>query len=159
MMLLEFLVEPEDVDEIIASVGRQADEQAELDQCEDNVTELGRRSNTPMVEDDGRHHAIALEREVAARLDELAAGDMPPLGEAKLGELERREHEQVRALVKARLPRPNAFHDSLSKCQLRHVTTPRLNELSVLSEFRAKMMGRADSHKHGTYSRYSRFFA
>jgi hypothetical protein len=158
MVLLEFLVELEDVDEIIASVGRQANEQAEVDECEDNVTELASRSNAPMLEDDGRHHTVALEREVTACLGELATGDVPPLGEAQLRELERCEHEQVCALVKARVARPNAFHDALSKCQLRHVATPRMYELSVLSEFWAKMMGCPDSHKEGTYSRYSRSF-
>ena len=33
-----------------------------------------------MLEDDARHHAIAIEREIAAGVGELGSADMPPRG-------------------------------------------------------------------------------
>src|SRR5919108_4557774 len=124
MMLLEGLLELEDVDEVVARVGGQADEKTEVDECEDNIAQIGRRAHTPMVEHDARQDPVALEGEVATRFSELATGNVPTLGKPELGKLERREHEQIRALVKSRIARAYAFHDAISKCQLCHSATP-----------------------------------
>ena len=61
------------------------------------------RPNAPVLENQARHHAEPVEREVAAGQRELAAGDVATFVEALLAILEGREHEQIRALVEPRL--------------------------------------------------------
>jgi hypothetical protein len=124
MVLLEGLLELKDVDEIVARVGGQTDEKPEVDESEDDIAEVGRRTDAPMVEHDARHHAIALEGEVATRFSKLATGNVASLGKPELRELECRENEQIRALVKSRIARAYTLHHAISKSQLRHVTTP-----------------------------------
>jgi hypothetical protein len=60
------------------------------------------------------------ERELAAGDRQLTAGDVASLGQALLAVLEGGEHEEIRALVEARLPHANAVHDPIAKRQLGH---------------------------------------
>jgi hypothetical protein len=73
-----------------------------------------------VLEDEPGHDAIALEREIATSEGELAAGNVPALGELVLEMLQRGEHEQIRALIETRLPHANAVHDPVAKRQLGH---------------------------------------
>jgi hypothetical protein len=124
MVLLERLLELEDVDEVVARVGGQADEKTEVDEREDDIAQIGRRADAPMVEYDARHHTVALESEVATSFGKLATRDVTALGKPELGKLERRKNEQIRALVKPRIARAYALHDAFSKSQLRQFATP-----------------------------------
>ena len=45
----------------------------------------------------------------------LGAADVLPLGAARLRVLQGRQHEQVAALVEARLPEPDLVHDAVAK--------------------------------------------
>jgi hypothetical protein len=51
---------------------------------------------------------------------------MSTLWKPLLAKLEGGEHEQISALVVSWLPLPNAVHDVLAKCQLRH-RNPRMS--------------------------------
>ena len=83
--------------------------------------EVGRRGDAPVLEHHAREHAVALQREIAARLGELAAGDVAALGEAGLAEFEGGEDEQVRGLVETRLAQPDAVHYAITKRQFGHL--------------------------------------
>jgi hypothetical protein len=76
-----------------------------------------------VLEDETRHHAVALEREVAARRGQLPPGDVPALGEPSLAELQGGEHEQVRVLAEPLLAQPDAIHDPVAKRQLRQLVS------------------------------------
>jgi hypothetical protein len=82
-----------------------------------------------VLEDQPGHNAEALQRQIAAGQGQLAAVDVPPLVESLLAELERGEHEEVRALVESRLAEPNSVHDPVSKRQFRHFL-PRLSRFN-----------------------------
>src|SRR5262249_45983780 len=91
IVLLERLVEIEHREKIVAAVRRLADEQIQFDEREDDVADIRRRVNTPVSQDLPGQHAVAIQREIAARHRELAARDVAPLRQPRLAELERRE--------------------------------------------------------------------
>src|SRR4051812_15879545 len=73
-----------------------------------------------MLEHHFRHQTGSLECELATRVRELRARDMPPHRELRLAQLERGQHEQVSLLVKPRLADANPVHYAFAKCQLSH---------------------------------------
>src|ERR1035437_7773818 len=121
VVAVERVPEVEDVREILSRVGRLAQQQAEVDEREDDVSELRGRGDAPVLEHHPREHSVTLQRQAAARLGQFAARDVTALGEARLAELERGQHEQIRVLVETRLAQPDAVHDTVSKRQFRHV--------------------------------------
>jgi hypothetical protein len=119
---IECLVEVVHVGEFLARIGRLAHEESEVDQREHDVTNVGGALHSPALEDEARHDAEALAREVAARQRELAAGDVASLGQPLLAELERGQDEEIGALVVSRLAQPDPVHDPVSKCQFSHAS-------------------------------------
>src|SRR5581483_3645505 len=99
IILLERFVEIEDRQEIVARVGRLTDQEVQLDEREDDIAEIRRRSHAPVIQHEARQHAKAVERKVAARDRQLATGDVATLGQATLTELERGQHEEIGVLV------------------------------------------------------------
>src|SRR4051794_22289433 len=75
----ERLVEIEDVLEVLARVVGLTQQQAELDEREDDVSNVTGSANAPLLEDEARHDAEALEGEVAAGGRELLSGDVATL--------------------------------------------------------------------------------
>src|ERR1041385_6728317 len=110
---LERLVEVEDVDELVAAVGRLAHEEPEVDQREYDIPDLAARPDAPMLEDEAGHDAKALERQIPARKRQSPAGGVPALVEPLLGVLEGRQDEHVGPLVEALLPKADAVHDAV----------------------------------------------
>src|SRR4029079_11875858 len=123
VVALECPVEVEDVDELVAGVLWLAEEKSQIDETEHDVTDIGRRRNSPVLENDLGHHAVPLEGERTAGVGELDPGDVTPHREMGLTHLEGCQHEQIRLLVKARLADANPVHDTFAKCQLSHVPT------------------------------------
>src|SRR5205823_14421746 len=103
VIALESQVEIEYVDELVARILGLAEQKAEVDEAEHDVADVGSGADAPVLEDDARHHAVALERQLTARVGQLDAGDVAPHRELGLTHLERGAHEQVRLPVKARL--------------------------------------------------------
>src|SRR3712207_6184293 len=77
VVALERLPELEHAHELVARVGREADEEAEVHQREHDVAEVRGAPDAPVVEHLAREDAEAIEREVAARGGELAPADVP----------------------------------------------------------------------------------
>ena len=90
IVALEGLIEAENVGEIQARVRGLTDQKTHLDECEHDVADIGGRSNAPVVENQARHDAVAIERKISARFGELASRNVSPLGEPRLRELESR---------------------------------------------------------------------
>src|ERR1035437_4132448 len=107
VVAVERVPEVEDVREILSRVGRLAQQQAEVDEREDDVSELRGRGDAPVLEHHPREHSVTLQRQAAARLGQFAARDVTALGEARLAELEGGQHEQIRVLVETRLAPPD----------------------------------------------------
>src|SRR5687767_2554444 len=93
ILTLEGPIEVEDVGEIVARVGRLAEEESEIDEGEHDIADVGGAAHTPVVQDDPRGQAEALEGEVAAGFGQLTPADVPPFRESGLRVLERLEHE------------------------------------------------------------------
>ena len=70
---LEGLVEAEHIREIEARIGRLTDQKAEVDEGEDDVANVGGGAHAPVIEDQSRHDAVAIQSQVAARLRKLSA--------------------------------------------------------------------------------------
>ncbi len=117
---LECLIEIEDFHELVARVGGLAHEQSQIHEREHDVADVTAAAYAPVLEHEARHHAEALEGQVAARERELPSRDVPALVEPLLAVFEGGEHEQIRALVEPRLTQPDAVHDPVPKGQLRH---------------------------------------
>src|SRR5579884_2121224 len=120
ILALECSIEIKHLDELVARVRGLAHQQTQIDECEHDISNVGRAAHAPVLEDEARHDAKAVEREVAAGQGELAPRDVPPFIEALLTEFEGGEHEEIRALVEPRLPEPDAVHDAVSKRQFCH---------------------------------------
>src|SRR5437667_408342 len=95
----EHLREIVDAIEVLLLVACLARQQTDLDQREDNPSEVLRARDAPVREDGRRQEAELLLGKVAARPRELSAAQVAAGGELPLRVLERRQHEQVPALV------------------------------------------------------------
>ena len=115
---LERLIEVEDLDEFVTRVRGLAHQQTEVYEREYDITDVGAGANAPVLEDDARHHAKALEGQIAAGEGQLPAADVAAFFHALLAKLQGGEHEELRALVEPRLAEPDAVHDSVPKRQL-----------------------------------------
>src|SRR6185503_4932598 len=120
ILTAEGLAEIEDVVEFVAAVRRLAHQQAEVDQGEDHVANVAAAPHPPVLQDEARHDAVALKGQVPAGERKLASAYVPALFHALLLELERREHEEIRAFVEPLLLEPDAVHDPVAKRQLCH---------------------------------------
>ena len=88
IVAVERLVEAEHIGEIETRVGRLANEEPEIDQREHYITDVRSRAHTPVIQHEASHHTKAVDCEVTTRLRQLAPSDVPPLGQARLRELE-----------------------------------------------------------------------
>lgn len=118
--MLERAVKVEDVIEFFPAIVRLADQKSKLDKSKNDIANIVCAANPPVLENHSGHYAIAVERQIAAGSGELATGDVAPLGQARLREFERRKHEQISLLLKARLPGADSIHNAISKRQQRH---------------------------------------
>jgi hypothetical protein len=96
------------------------DEQPQVYQCKNDITDVAGAFDAPVLQHDFGGYAKALQREFATCVRELRTSNVPAFGEARLAMLKRGEHEQVRALVKARFPSSYLLHDAVAKSQLGH---------------------------------------
>src|SRR6266516_3344981 len=87
--------------EILDPVALLPGEEADVDEHEDDAAEVLRGGDAPVGEDGRREQAELVEREIAARPGELAAGEMAAGGEPPLGILQRSKDEEIGALVEA----------------------------------------------------------
>src|SRR5437879_6459752 len=85
--------------EVLDPVAVLAGEEADVDEHEDDAAEVLRRGDAPVGEHGRSEQAELLQREIAARPGELAAGEMAAGGEPALRVFQRREHEEIGALV------------------------------------------------------------
>src|SRR2546428_11837337 len=100
--------------EVLPLVARLAREQPDVDQGEYDVPEVVGAGDPPMVEHGGREQPELLQREIAARPRELRPAQMAARRQPPLRILERREHEQVAALVIAAVLLPDPLDASWS---------------------------------------------
>src|SRR5213596_1341177 len=97
----EHLREVVDLVEVLELVARLAGEQAHVDQREHDAPEVRRGGDPPVREHRRREQPELLEREIAAGPRQLRPRQVAPRGQALLRVLERRQHEQIAALVEA----------------------------------------------------------
>lgn len=118
ILALESVLEVKDVGEVILRVMRLAEQQAGVNEREDDSTDIRRASDSPVREYQTGHDAITVQRKRAAPLGQLASGNVPSLLEPRLAEFQGTEHEEIRVLVKSRLTKADAIHDSIAERQL-----------------------------------------
>src|SRR5262245_15075606 len=116
----ECLVEIKHVGELLSRVRGLAHKQTQLNQREDDVTDVGAGPDSPVFQHDSRHDAKPIQSQIAARERELLARDVAAFVEALLAILEGCQDKQVCAFVEPRLSKPYAVHDSVAKCQFGH---------------------------------------
>src|SRR2546427_1835914 len=105
----EHLREIVDSIEVFRLVARLPGEQPDVDQREHHASQSRGARDTPVTEHGRREEPELLEREVPARPRELRAREMAARRQPPLRVLERREHEQVAALVVAGVLLPDAL--------------------------------------------------
>ncbi len=98
------------------------DQEADLDEYEDDAADVVRGLDAPVRQHGAGREAELLEREVAARLRQLLARDVPAHPAPPLAVLQRCQHEQIGPLVIASVDRTNALNDLVSQLQLEHVS-------------------------------------
>src|SRR5881397_560341 len=120
------IVGPEHLREIVHPlevrrlVGRLAREQAHIDQREHDPSQVLGAGDAPVPEDSQREQSELLPREVPARPGELPAAQVPARRELALGVLQRRQHEQVAALVIAGVLPPDALERLFERREVAH---------------------------------------
>lgn len=115
---LERLVELVHARELVAAVAWLAPQEAQVDEREHDVADIGGGSHPPVLQDEPRHHAEALEREIAASEGKLASANVTPLVQSLLAILERREHEEICTFIEPRFAQANAVHDPVAEGKL-----------------------------------------
>lgn len=101
--MLEDLVELEHANEVVTTIRRLTDQQVQIDEREDNIANVGGRTNPPMIENVSSEQPVPLECKIPAGGGELTPPNVATFSKARLAELQGGEHEQVRELVKAPL--------------------------------------------------------
>src|SRR6058998_476522 len=120
------IVGPEHLREIVHPlevrrlVGRLAREQPHIDQREHDPSQVLGAGDAPVPEHRRRQQPELLPREVPARPGELPAAQVPARRELALGVLQRRQHEQVAALVIAAVLPPDALECFFESREVAH---------------------------------------
>src|SRR2546429_1715967 len=117
------VVHPIEVFDLVARLSRQ---QADVDQGEDDVAEVLGAGDPPVAQHGGREQPELVEREVATGPGELRPAQVAACGQLALGVLERREHEQVAALVVAAVLLADPLERFLQRREVAHGRTSRL---------------------------------
>src|SRR5437667_2546409 len=116
----EHLREIVDSIEVFRLVARLPGEQPDVDQREHHASQIRGARDTPVTEHGRREEPELLEREVPARPRELRAREMAARRQPPLRVLERREHEQVAALVVAGVLLPDALEGLFQGGEVAH---------------------------------------
>src|SRR2546430_2546240 len=117
------VVHPIEVFDLVARLSRQ---QADVDQGEDDVAEVLGAGDPPVAQHGGREQPELVEREVATGPGELRPAQVAARGQLALGVLERREHEQIAALLVAAVLLADALERFLQRSEIAHGRTSRL---------------------------------
>src|SRR5213594_866393 len=112
--------------EVLALVARLARQQPHVDQGEHDVPEVVGAGDSPVVQHGGRQQPELLEREIAAGPGELRPAQVAARRQPPLRILERREHEQVAALVIAAVLLPDPLERLLQRGEVAHGRASRL---------------------------------
>src|SRR5207247_11113956 len=102
------------------AVGRLAGEQADVDQREHNPSQVLSADDAPVPKDGRREQPEVFPREVPASPGELPAAQLPARRELALGVLQRRQDEQVAALVIAAVLPPDALERLFERREVAH---------------------------------------
>jgi hypothetical protein len=124
IVAFENVVKLEHIDEVVTAIGGLTNQQAEIDQSEHNVADVGGATDSPMIQDVSGEHTVTIERQITTRTRELASCNVPTLGEPGLAELQRGKNKQVRGLLETSLAQPDLVHDSIPKRQFRQLLSP-----------------------------------
>src|SRR4051812_29587118 len=106
--------------EVGFGIARLGDQQADVHQGEHDSPEILGPADAPVRQHVGGEEPELLPGEIAAGPGELGSGDVAPGLESRLEIFDRREHEEIRALVVLPAPRPDPGQDVLSELQLAH---------------------------------------
>src|SRR2546426_241047 len=117
------VVHPIEVFDLVARLSRQ---QADVDQGEDDVAEVLGAGDPPVAQHCGREQPELVEREVATGPGELRPAQVAARGQLALGVLERREYEQIAALLVAAVLLADAVERFLQRREIAHGRTSRL---------------------------------
>src|SRR3989449_4858522 len=112
--------------EILELVARLPREQPHVDQGEHDAPEILGAGDPPEAEHGRRQQAELVEREVAAGPGELSSAQVAARRQLALRVLERREHEQVAALVVAAVLLADPLERFLQRREVAHGRTSRL---------------------------------
>src|SRR5437660_2951653 len=117
------VVHPIEVFDLVAWLSRQ---EPHVDQREDDVPEILGAGDPPVAQHRGREQPELVEREVAAGPGELRPAQVAARRQLALGVFERREHEQVAALVVAAVLLADSLERFLQGREISHGRTSRL---------------------------------
>src|SRR5260221_3853695 len=114
IVALERLIEVEDFAELVPRVRRLAHQQLEIHEREDDVAEVCGRVHAPVIKDEARHDAEAVQRQIATRQGKLAPTDVATLRQALLAKFQGAEDKEICALVESRLAPAESVHHDIS---------------------------------------------
>src|SRR6266550_1384845 len=117
------VIHPIEVFDLVARLSRQ---QAHVDQREHDVPEILGAGDPPVAQHRGRQQPELVEREVATGPRELRPAQVAARRQLALGVLERREHEQITALVVAAILLADPLERFLQGREIAHGLTSRL---------------------------------
>src|SRR6267378_5943298 len=117
------VVHPIEVFDLVAWLSRQ---EPHVDQREDDVPEILGAGDPPVAQHREREQPELVEREVAAGPGELRPAQVAARRQLALGVLERREHEQLAALVVAAVLLADSLERFLQGREIAHGRTSRL---------------------------------
>src|SRR6267378_4453126 len=141
------VVHPIEVFDLVARLSRQ---EAHVDQREDDVPEVLGAGNPPVAQHREREQPELVEREVAAGPGELRPAQVAARRQLALGVFERREHEQVAALVVAAVLLADSLERFLQGREIAHGRTSRLPGLRGRTSTDRVMRGSSTSSSVST---------
>src|SRR5690606_4469130 len=104
ILAVEGLLKVEDMEEIVPGIGWLADQQPQIHQGKNEITDVCALVQAPVLQDQLGHYAVAREGEITAGLGKFAPGNAASLHQVGLTVLQGLEHEQVCTLVEPLLP-------------------------------------------------------
>jgi len=106
--------------EVLEPVALLPGQQPDVDEHEDDATQILGTGDAPVLEDRLREQSELLQREIAARPGELRAAQVAARRQPALGELEGCQHEQVAAVLIAAVALPDLGERLLQRGKLAH---------------------------------------
>src|SRR5574341_492325 len=109
--------------EVLDLVRGLANQEPDVNQHVHDTADVGRVFDAPVGQDGARRQSELLQRKIAAGPRQIGTRDMASNARLALPVLQRREHEQIRALVISAVQRANPLKDRLRQFEVVHQVT------------------------------------